>query len=98
MFKNQNGFLSVRLTEPEGGGGARLYKLISVPQPGTYGQGWSPQKRVNRDKWDQQQNCTHINHFRYYAVCMACYVYKLNLGGQNNYSGGANSVCSPTEF
>ena len=30
--------------------GTRLYKLILVPQPGIYGQGWSPQKRVNRDK------------------------------------------------
>ena len=34
--------------------GPRLYKLISVPQPGTLGQGWSPQKRVNRDEWDQR--------------------------------------------
>ena len=31
--------------------------------------------------------------------CMATiYVYKLNLGGQNNYSGGTKSVWSPTEF
>ena len=34
--------------------GPRLYKLISVPQPGTLGQGWSPQKRVNRDEWDDR--------------------------------------------
>ena len=34
--------------------GPWLYKLISVPQPGTLGQGWSPQKRVNRDEWDQR--------------------------------------------
>ena len=31
-----------------------------------------------------------------HAVCMACiYVYKLNLGGQNNYFGGTKSVWSP---
>ena len=43
--------------------GPRLYKLISVPQPGTYGQGWSPQKRVNRNKCDQRHKC--VNHVKF---------------------------------
>ena len=43
--------------------GARLYKLILVPQPGIYGQGWSPQKRVNRDKWDNRHKC--VNHVKF---------------------------------
>ena len=42
---------------------ARLYKLISVPLPGNYGQGWSPQKRVNRNECDQRQKC--VNHVKF---------------------------------
>ena len=38
----------------------RLYKLILVPQLGNYGQDWSPQKRVNRDKCYQRQKL-HTN-------------------------------------